>query len=359
MEWLAPRPRQSGLMDEFKPFIAQIAAGAPLSREEARAAFSLIFEGKATSAQLGGLLMAMRLRGETTEEIIGAAEAMRAAMTPVEAGAEAIDIVGTGGDGAGTYNISTLSAIVTAACGAPVAKHGGRAASSRSGASDVLGELGVRVGMSPRAAASCLREAGICFLEAPAHHPALRFAAPARAELGVRSIFNLLGPLCNPARVKRQLLGVFSREWLEPLARVLHELGSERVWLVHGGDGLDEITTTCPTDVVALEHGEIRAFEISPEDAGLPRSRPEELIGGDPAHNARALLAVLAGEKNAYRNIAVLNAASALIVAGKAHDLREGARLAEQALDSGAARAALAKLLEVSNRAEAVRQDEH
>jgi anthranilate phosphoribosyltransferase len=352
MERLAPRPRQSGVMDEFKPYIARIATGAPLSRDEARAAFSLIFEGKATPAQLGALLMGLRLRGETIEEIVGAAQAMRTAMTPVEANPDVIDIVGTGGDGAGTYNISTLSAIIAAACGARVAKHGGRAASSRSGASDVLGELGVRVGMSPQAAASCLREAGICFLAAPAHHPGMRFAAPARAELGVRSIFNLLGPLCNPARVKRQVIGVFSRDWLEPLARALDELGSKCVWLVHGGDGLDEITTTCATSVVALEEGAIRAFEISPEDAGLPRSSPQDLVGGDPAHNARALRAVLAGEKNAYRDIAVINAAAALVVAGKAQDLRSGARLAEQALDSGAARAALADLVRISNRVE-------
>jgi anthranilate phosphoribosyltransferase len=245
-----------------------------------------------------------------------------------------------------------LSAIIVAACGAPVAKHGGRAASSRSGASDVLGELGVRVGMGPKAAANCLSEAGICFLAAPAHHPALRFAAPARAELGMRSIFNLLGPLCNPARVERQVIGVYSRDWLEPLARALDELGSKRVWLVHGGDGLDEITTTCATSVVALEDGRIRAFEVTPEEAGLPRPDPRELIGGDPAHNARALLAVLAGDKNAYRDIAVLNAAAALIVAGKAQDLREGAQLAQQALDTGAAQTALADLVRISNRDE-------
>jgi anthranilate phosphoribosyltransferase len=339
-------------MAEFKPFIAKVAAGAPLSREEAREAFALILENKATAAQLGAFLMALRLRGETIDEIIGAALAMRAAMTAVEGGADAIDIVGTGGDGVGTYNVSTLAAITVAACGAPVAKHGGRAASSRSGASDVLGELGVLVGMSAKAAAECLRDAGICFLAAPAHHPALRFAAPVRSELGVRTIFNLLGPLCNPARVTRQLIGVYSRDLLEPLARALNELGSQRIWLVHGGDGLDEVTTTDVTAVVALENGAIRAFELTPEEAGLPRARPQDLLGGDPAHNARALRAVLLGERNAYRDIAVLNAAAGLVVAEKARDVREGARLAEAALDSGAAQAKLDELVRISNRGE-------
>jgi anthranilate phosphoribosyltransferase len=336
-------------MQDFKPYLAALAEGEPLAREEARAAFSLIFAGAATQAQLGAFLMGLRLRGETVEEIIGAAQAMRAAMTAVEAPAGAIDIVGTGGDGAGTYNISTLAAIIAAAAGAVVAKHGGKASSSRSGASDVLGELGVKVGISPTAAARCLRAAGLCFMAGPTHHPALRFAAPVRAELAVRTIFNLLGPLCNPARVERQALGVYSRDWLEPLARVLRELGSRRVWLLHGSDGLDEATTTGVTHVVTLTDGDIRAFDIAPEDAGLPRATAQQLVGGDPAHNARALRAVLAGEKSAYRDIAVLNAAIALVVAERAGDLREGAALAARALDSGAAAATLAALVEQSN----------
>ncbi len=336
-------------MQDFKPYIAALAEGAPLAREEARAAFSLIFDGAATPAQLGAFLMGLRMRGESVEEIIGAAQAMRAVMTPVEAPAGAIDIVGTGGDGAGTYNISTLAALIAAGTGAVVAKHGGKASSSRSGASDVLGELCVKVGVSAEAAATCLREAGVCFMAGPTHHPALRHAGPVRAEMGVRTIFNLLGPLSNPARVERQALGVYSRDWLEPLARVLRELGSKRVWLLHGSDGLDEATTTGPTHVVALEDGEIRAFEITPEDAGLSRATAQQLVGGDPAHNARALRAVLAGEKNAYRDIAVLNAAIALIVAGRAVDLREGAALAEEALDSGAAAEKLAALVRLSN----------
>ncbi len=337
-------------MSDFKPYIAALVSGAPLARDEARAAFSLIFKGAATPAQLGAFIMGLRMRGETVEEIIGAAQAMRATMTPVEAPPGAIDIVGTGGDGAGTYNISTLAAIIAAAAGAIVAKHGGKAASSRSGASDVLGELGVKVGIAPDAASACLREAGICFMAASAHHPAMRHAAPVRAELGVRTIFNMLGPLCNPARVERQTIGVFSRDWLEPLARALSELGAKRVWLLHGSDGLDEATTTGPTHVVALEGGAIRAFDITPEDASLPRATAQALVGGDPAHNASALRAVLNGEKNAYRDIAVLNAGVALVVAERAADIREGATLAARALDSGAAREKLDALIHCSNR---------
>jgi len=348
MERGAARPGQGGVSG-FKPYIATLAEGHPLARDEARAAFSLIFGGVATPAQLGAFLMGLRMRGETVEEIIGAVEAMRAAMTPVEAPPGAIDIVGTGGDGAGTYNISTLAAIIAAASGAIVAKHGGKAASSLSGASDVLGELGVKVGVPPEAAAACLRDAGICFMAGPTHHPALRFAAAVRSELGVRTIFNVLGPMSNPARVERQTIGVYSRDLLEPLARALADLGSRRVWLLHGSDGLDEATTTGLTHVVALENGAIRAFEITPEDAGLPRATAQELVGGDPAHNARALRAVLAGEKNAYRDIAVLNAAIALVVAERAANIRDGAEQAASALDSGAAREKLDALIRASN----------
>jgi anthranilate phosphoribosyltransferase len=339
------------MSEEFKSYIAALASGARLARDEAKAAFTLIFKGEATPGQLGAFLLGLRLRGETIDEIIGAAEAMRAAMTPVEAPPGAIDIVGTGGDGAGTYNISTLAAIIAAAAGAIVAKHGGKAASSLSGASDVLGELGVKVGISPSAAASSLREAGICFMAATTHHPAMRHAAAVRRELGVRTIFNLLGPLCNPARVERQTIGVFSRDWLEPLARALRELGATRVWLLHGGDGLDEATTTGVTHVVALEDGDIRAFDFFPEDAGVPRATAQALVGGDAAHNAKALRAVLEGEKNAYRDIAALNAGVALVVAGRAANLRDGVALAEAALDSGAARDKLDALIRCSNRA--------
>jgi len=337
-------------LSAFKATLAALAEGRSLSRAEARQAIAHVLAGEASEAQLGAFLMALRLRGETPEELVGAAQAMRAAMTPVEAPADAIDIVGTGGDGAHTFNISTLAAIIVAACGATVAKHGGKAASSRSGASDVLAELGVKVGLSPAAASACLAKTGICFMAAPAHHPALRFAANARSELGLRTIFNLLGPMCNPASVKRQVLGVYDRRWLEPMARAMRELGSERVWLLHGSDGLDEATTTGPTSVTALEEAAIRSFEIAPEDAGLSRARPQALKGGDPAQNAKALREVLAGAPGAYRDIAVLNAAIALIVAGKAPDLRDGAAQATAALASGKAKQTLDALVEASNR---------
>jgi anthranilate phosphoribosyltransferase len=270
-------------------------------------------------------------------------------MLRVNAPAEAMDIVGTGGDGSGSYNVSTLASIVVAACGVPVAKHGNRAASSKSGASDVLGALGVKIGLAPEGVEKCLARANVGFMMAPTHHAAMRHVGAARVELGTRTIFNLLGPLSNPAGVKRQLLGVFSAAWLEPLARVLRNLGSERVWLVHGGDGLDEVTTTAATEVVELNNGEIRTFTIQPEDAGLPRASPADLKGGDPAHNAEALRAVLAGAKNPYRDIAVLNAAAALVVAGRTSDLREGAGWAAKALDDGAAAATLTMLVQTSN----------
>jgi anthranilate phosphoribosyltransferase len=336
-------------MSAFKPFLAQLAAGGEFSRDEMRAAVALILAGETTPAQLGAFLMGLRLRGETAAEIAGAAEAMRAAMAPVADGADAIDIVGTGGDGASTFNISTLAAIIVAACGVRVAKHGGKAASSLSGASDVLAALGVRVGVTPAAAARCLAETGLCFMAATTHHPAMRFAAPVRSELGVRTLFNLLGPLCNPAGARRQLLGVFSRDWLEPLGEALLALGTERAFLLHGADGLDEATTTAPTHVVALEKGALRAFDVTPEDAGLARADPRALVGGDPQHNAKALRDVLKGEKNAYRDIALLNAALALMVAERAGDLREGVALAAQAIDSGAALAKLEALVKASN----------
>ena len=338
-------------MDAFKPLIAKAATGSSLTEAEAKAAFELIFAGSVTEAQLGGFLMALRTRGETVAEITGAVIAMRERMLRVAAPPGAIDIVGTGGDGHGTLNISTLAALITAACGVPVAKHGNRAASSKSGASDVLSALGVGLELSPRDVETCIKEAGIGFMAARTHHLSMRHAALVRAELGTRTIFNLLGPLANPAGVKYQVLGVFAKAWLEPLARVLRNLGSKRVWLVHGSDGLDEATTTGPSFVTALDRGEIRSFEILPEDAGIARAALSDLAGGDPAANAAALRGVLGGEKNAYRDIAVLNAAIALIVAGKAEHLKHGAALAAAAIDDGRAAGTLAKLVKVSNRA--------
>jgi anthranilate phosphoribosyltransferase len=336
-------------MDSFKPYLAKVATGASLSREEARAAFDDLLSGEVTPAQGGAFLMALRVRGEALDEIVGAVSAMRGRMTRVRAPADAIDIVGTGGDHSGSYNISTLAAIIVAGCGVPVAKHGNRAASSRSGAADVLTALGVKIGLDPAGLERCLDAAGLCFMFAQAHHASMRHVAPVRVELGTRTLFNLLGPLSNPAGVPRQLLGVFSEVWLEPLTQVLKELGSERVWTVHGSDGLDEITTTGPTHVVALEDGAVRRFTIDPQELGIRLAKPEELKGADPEHNATQLRAVLDGARTAYRDVAVLNAAASLVVAGAAADLREGVARAERSVDGGAARGALERLIRASN----------
>ena len=336
-------------MDAFKPLLAKVATGAALSRSEAEYAFDMLLSGEVTPSQMGGFLMGLRVRGESVDEITGAVAAMRAKMLGVRAPEGAIDIVGTGGDGHGSYNVSTLASLIVAACGVPVAKHGNRAASSKSGASDILGALGVRIGISAPAVETCIKEAGIGFMSAQAHHAAMRHVAATRLELGTRTLFNLLGPLANPASVKRQLLGVFSAAWLDPLAHVLRNLGAERVWLVHGSDGLDEVSTTGPTFVTALEDGHIRSFEVTPEEAGLPRVTLDDLKGGDAAHNAAALTAVLNGARTPYRDIAVLNAAAALIVAGKAKDLAQGAELAARALDEGGVAKVLARLVKASN----------
>ena len=337
-------------MDAFKPLLGKIATGAALTRAEAELAFDHILSGEVTPAQVGGFLMGLRVRGETVDEITGAVAAMRAKMLPVRLRGGAIDIVGTGGDGSGSYNVSTLASIIVAACGVKVAKHGNRAASSRSGSSDVLTALGVKIGLAPDLVRRCVEEANIGFMMAQTHHAAMRHVGAARVELGTRTIFNLLGPLSNPAGVERQLLGVFSRAWLEPLAQVLLNLGSRRVWVVHGSDGLDEMTTTGPTSVVALDAGKLSRFDVTPEDAGLARASPADLKGGDPAHNAAALRAVLAGEKTPYRDIALLNAAGALVVADRATDLRAAATIAARALDDGHAAATLDRLIAVSNR---------
>jgi anthranilate phosphoribosyltransferase len=338
-------------MDEFKPLLAKLATGAALSRTEAECAFDMLLSGEVTPSQMGGFLMGLRVRGETIDEITGAVAAMRSKMQRVTAPDGAIDIVGTGGDGHGSYNVSTLASLIVAACGVPVAKHGNRAASSKSGASDVLSALGVRIGVPTHVVETCIAEAGIGFMSAQAHHAAMRHVGATRQELGTRTLFNLLGPLSNPAGVKRQLLGVFASAWREPLAHVLRNLGAERAWLVHGADGLDEMSTTGPTLVTALEKGEIRSFEVTPEDAGLKRVNLADLKGGDAAHNAAALTAVLGGAKTPYRDIALFNAAGALIVAGKAKDLASGAALAAAAIDEGHATRVLARLVKASNAA--------
>jgi anthranilate phosphoribosyltransferase len=269
-------------------------------------------------------------------------------MLRVAAPPDAVDVVGTGGDASGSFNISTCAAFIVAGAGVPVAKHGNRALSSRSGAADVLAALGVNIELAPEDVGRCIREAGIGFMFAPAHHPAMKNVGPTRVELGTRTIFNLLGPLSNPAGVKRQMVGVFSRQWVEPLAQVLKNLGSESVWVVHGSDGLDEITTSGPTYVAALENGAVRSFEIAPEDVGLPRAKPEALRGGDAEHNARALLDVLKGKKGAFRDVAILNAAAGLIVAGRADDLTQAVALATKAVDTGEAEGRLDRLIAVS-----------
>ena len=336
-------------MNDFKSHIAKVANGTPLSFEEAREAFSIMMSGEATPSQIGGFLMALRTRGETVDEISGAVATMRAKMLPVRAPANAIDIVGTGGDASGTYNVSTCAAFIVAGAGVPVAKHGNRALSSKSGAADALAALGVNIEIGAETIAACIEEAGLGFMFAPVHHSAMRHVGASRVELGTRTIFNLLGPLSNPAGVKRQLVGVFAPQWVEPIAEVLNAQGSEAVWVVHG-DGLDEMTTAGTTMVAALENGKIRTFEVQPEEVGLARVKPEDLKGADAAHNARALRGVLAGDQGPYRDIAVLNAAGALVVAGKARTLAEGAELAARSIDNGSAASALELLVHVSNR---------
>jgi anthranilate phosphoribosyltransferase len=343
------RIEQASMSDDFKGLLAKVATGATLTRDEAATAFNRMMSGEATPSQMGALLMALRVRGETVDEITGAVTTMRAKMLKVTAPADAIDVVGTGGDASGSFNISTCTAFIVAGAGVPVAKHGNRALSSRSGSADVLGALGVKIELSPEQISHCIKDAGIGFMFAPAHHPAMKNVGPTRVELGTRTIFNLLGPLSNPAGVKRQMVGAFSRQWIEPMAQVLKNLGSECVWVAHGSDGLDEITTTGPTHVAALEGGKVRTFEISPEDIGLPRAKPEALRGGDAETNATALLGVLKGKKSAFRDITVFNAAASLVVAGSAKDLKAGAALAAKSLDSGEAEGRLDRLIVVSN----------
>ncbi|MCA8926810.1 MAG: anthranilate phosphoribosyltransferase [Alphaproteobacteria bacterium] len=336
------------MSDAFKPLIAKVADRHPLAEEEARQAFEIMMSGEATPAQIGGFLMALRVRGETVEELTGAARVMRAKVLGIEAPPDAIDTCGTGGDAKGTYNISTAVAFVVAACGVPVAKHGNRALSSKSGGADVLAVLGVNIDADLALVQKAIWDTGITFLMAPRHHGAMRHVGPARVELGTRTIFNLLGPLSNPAGARRQLMGIFSRDWLEPQARVLAQLGTEHAWIVHGSDGLDELTTTGPSHVAEVKGGQVSIFEIAPEDAGLPRTDFRSLVGGSPEHNAAALRALLAGEQGPYRDIVLLNAAAALIVADKVATLKDGVALAAKAIDDGSAATKLAALVQAT-----------
>ena len=339
------------MSDRLKPLIAA-ACERPLSRAEAEAAFGILFDGEATPSQIGGLLMALRTRGETVDEFAAAAAVMRAKCHKVRAPEGAMDIVGTGGDGKGTLNISTATAFVVAGAGVPVAKHGNRNLSSKSGAADALSALGVKVMIGPDVVEKALQSCGIAFMMAPMHHPAMAHVGPTRAELGTRTVFNILGPLTNPAGVRRQLTGAFSRALIRPMAETLGQLGSTRAWLVHGSDGTDEMTITGLTWVAALdEDGSVREVELHPEDFGLPVHPFEAIMGGTPEHNAAAFRALLDGAPGAYRDAVLLNAAAALVVAGSATDLREGVTLARESIDSGAARDRLAALARITSEA--------
>ena len=336
-------------MADIQEFIKIVSTGQSLSRAEAASAFELLMTGQAEPAQIGALLMAMRVRGETVDEITGAAEVMRAKATGVKAPVGSVDTCGTGGDSSGTYNISTCSAFVVAGAGVPVAKHGNKSISSKSGSADVLASLGVNLDVSPEVVETCIDKANIGFMFAPAHHSAMRHVGPVRASLGVRTIFNLLGPLSNPAGAKRQVLGVYDEQWLQPLAEVLRALGSEKLWVVHGADGLDELTITGETKVAALENGEIRTFSVHPEQVGLPLASIDMLKGGDSEVNAQAIKEVLRGQVGPFRDIVLLNAGAALLVSDLAVDLKEGVRLAAQSIDEGKALDCLNNLIDLTS----------
>ncbi len=334
---------------DIKNVLDIVATGAPLTQAQATVAFETMMNGDATATQIGAFLMGLRVRGETVDEITAGARVMRAKAVKINAPADAIDTCGTGGDASGTYNISTAVGIVVASLGVPVAKHGNRALSSKSGSAEVLAQLGVNIEAEGPVLEKCLAAANICFMMAPRHHGAMRHVGPSRVELGTRTIFNLLGPLSNPAGAKRQLIGVFDAQWVLPLAEVLRQLGSEKVWVVHGLDGLDEMTTTNTTLVAELDKGAITQFEVSPADAGLVVADPADLIGGDPAENAKAMTAVFEGQTGAYRDIVLLNSAAALMVADKVSTLKDGVAMSAGAIDGGQARDTLAKLAAVSN----------
>jgi anthranilate phosphoribosyltransferase len=336
-------------LSDLKPYLVLVAKGKALSQEEAEAAFAIIMEGQASDAQIGAFLMGLHLRGESVDEISGAARMLRARAETIEAPDDAIDTCGTGGDAKGSFNISTASALVTASCGVPVAKHGNRAQTSKSGSADVLAALGVNIEAEPALQQLALKQVNFCFLMAPRHHAAMRHVAKARQQIGIATIFNLVGPLTNPAGAKRQLVGVFDKVWVEPLAHVLDRLGLERAWVVHGCDGMDEITTTGPTYVAELKDGKVSSFEVTPEDAGLPRAASEGLLGGEANENAAMMRALLDGEKGPLRDIVLLNSAATLVISGRTGDLAAGVELAAQAIDEGKSRETLEKLVAITN----------
>lgn len=336
-------------MQDMKQLIAKVVGGGVLSTQEAETAFDIIMSGDATPSQMGGFLTALRMRGEAVSEITGAARTMRAKAKRISAPADAMDIVGTGGDKLGTYNVSTATALVVAASGVPVAKHGNRAASSKSGTADALSQLGVDLDCPFANIEKSIIEAGLGFMIAPRHHGAMRNVMPTRMELSIPTIFNILGPLSNPAMVKRYLIGCFRSEFIEKMAETLGDLGAERAWVVHGHSGMDEISTTGPTQVASLEDGKVTTFEISPADAGLPEAALEDLLGGTPEQNAAAITALLNGAQSPYRDIVLFNAAAALLIAGKANTLEMGVSLAADSIDSGRAKKVLADLVRVTN----------
>src|SRR4051794_18449355 len=334
--------------DDLRPLLGRVAAGHALSESEAEAAFEIIMSGNATPSQMGAFLMALRVRGESVDEITGAARIMRAKALTIDAPLGTIDTVGTGGDASGTFNISTATALVVAGCGVPVAKHGNRAFSSKSGAADVLSALGVNIDADMAVVRRCLWEVGMCFLMAPRHHSAMRHVGPTRVELGTRTIFNLLGPMSSPAGARRQLVGVFAPEWVRPMAEVLGRLGAERAWVVHGA-GMDELTTAGVTRVAEFNNGRVLEFDVVPNEAGLKPASPEDLKGGEPEHNAALMRDLLGGAKGPLRDIVLLNSAAALVVAGRAETLREGAEIAAGVIDTGAARHTLDRLVTATN----------
>jgi len=336
-------------MPDLRPILADLADGAVLTAERSEEAFEIIMSGAADLAQMAAFIMALRLRGETVDEIVGGARVLRARAAALKAPEGSVDTCGTGGDGVGTYNISTAAAIVAASAGATVAKHGNRSVSSKSGSADVLMALGANLELSIADNEESLRQNKFAFMFAPAHHKAMRHVAPARGSLQLRTIFNLLGPLANPAQTKRQVLGVFDKKWLRPMAEVLQKLGSEHVWVVHGSDGLDEITTTGKTWVAELKNGTINEFEITPESVGLPCAQLEDLKGGEAEENAQAMRDLFAGQPSAYRDIVLMNSGAALVVAGIASDIADGVVRAQKAIDSGDTRATLEAWVNFTN----------
>jgi len=336
---------------DIRAAIAHLVSGYDLTESDMESVMREVMGGDATPAQIGAFLVALRMKGECVEEISGAARVMRRYATPVATTQEVVDTCGPGGDMCGTFNISTAAALIAAGAGVVVAKHGNRAMSGSVGGADVLEALGMKIDLTPERVLECLDQAGVAFLFAPAFHPAMRHAGPVRREIGVRTIFNLLGPLSNPAGAKTQLLGVFSAEWVETLAHALGKLGSQRVMVVHGDDGLDEISLTGSSLVAELDGGSVRTYRITPEELGLERCDPEALSGGDAGENAGIIRQILAGEaKPAQRDVALLNAAGAIYVAGRAPDMQQALEQARESVGSGRAGRKLGQLIELSNR---------